>query len=437
MASYNDPYASGSAITMADRYFEHNFPKKAPSDQTLLHEHVETVKKLANTEAEKLQRQLTQVVEERMNDKRSFDSSIYTGLCGILYSLYFRYRQTGDTELGSFCAHGINQCISESERHKKRISFLTGPVGPYALGAALYHALGYKEHRDTCVEGVRKLIATAQDPHEYDELLFGRAGYLHAQRFINEQCGAEIIPTNEIQMVAKAIISSGKRLGNEECPLMWEWHDKKYLGAAHGVAGIVHELLCVTNLLHEDEAKLVRKTIDHCLKYFRFNSGNFRSSIDSSKDKLVHWCHGAPGWCMTLAKAFKVFGKQRYIQGAVDAAEVVWHRGLLRRVGVCHGITGNTYVHISMYRLFRHIEESMQVESELNSDDYIHRGMMFAEFLFKHYRKYIKEGHIHGGESPHSLFEGTSCTAIMCSRALRIENFISSCRRWRGNASRL
>lgn len=110
---------------------------------------------------------------------------------------------------------------------------------------------------------------------------------------------------------------------------------------------------------------------------------------------------------MTLAKAFRVFGKQRYIQGAVDAAEVVWTRGLLRRIGVCHGISGNTYVHLTMYRLFKYIEEKMQVESELTSDDYLHRAMMFGEFLAKNYRRHIKDGYMHGGESPHSLFEGT------------------------------
>ena len=48
--------------------------------------------------------------------------------------------------------------------------------------------------------------------------------------------------------VCDAILVSGRRLAREEqapCPLMFEWHDKKYLGAAHGLAGILHTLLLV------------------------------------------------------------------------------------------------------------------------------------------------------------------------------------------------
>lgn len=31
-----------------------------------------------------------------------------------------------------------------------------------------------------------------------------------------------------------------------ESPLLWQWHDKIYLGAAHGVAGILYLLLQVS-----------------------------------------------------------------------------------------------------------------------------------------------------------------------------------------------
>ncbi|WJZ81749.1 hypothetical protein VitviT2T_001572 [Vitis vinifera] len=35
----------------------------------------------------------------------------------------------------------------------------------------------------------------------------------------------------------------------------------------------------------------------------------------------------------------------------LNLAEVVWNHGLLKRVGVCHGISGNAYVFLSLYRL--------------------------------------------------------------------------------------
>lgn len=39
----------------------------------------------------------------------------------------------------------------------------------------------------------------------------------------------------------------------------------------------------------------------------KFPSGNYPSSIGSGGgDKLVHWCHGAPGWVYMFIAAYKV-----------------------------------------------------------------------------------------------------------------------------------
>jgi len=48
--------------------------------------------------------------------------------------------------------------------------------------------------------------------------------------------------------VCERIIESGRAMSRAErssSPLMYEWHDKKYLGAAHGLVGILHTLLLV------------------------------------------------------------------------------------------------------------------------------------------------------------------------------------------------
>lgn len=47
-----------------------------------------------------------------------------------------------------------------------------------------------------------------------------------------------------------AIVESGKNLSAEQkkaerCPLLYEWHKKQYMGAAHGLAGIYYMLLQV------------------------------------------------------------------------------------------------------------------------------------------------------------------------------------------------
>lgn len=84
----------------------------------------------------------------------------------------------------------------------------------------------------------------------------------------------------------------------------------------------------------------------------------------------------------------------------MDAAEVVWNRGLLKRVGICHGISGNTYVFWSLYRLTGNME-------------FLYRAKAFACFLLDRAHKLISSGEMHGGDSPNSLFEGIGGMAYL------------------------
>lgn len=201
---------------------------------------------------------------------------------------------------------------------------------------------------------------------------------------------------------------------------MYEWHGKIYWGAAHGLAGIMHVLMDME--LNPEEQELVKGTLRYMINN-RFPSGNYPSSEESASDRLVHWCHGAPGIALTLSKAAEVrnslwwlfnspsdsdvsfvswspllllpqvFGSEHFLQAAEDAAKVVWNRGLLKRVGICHGISGNAYVFLTLYRL-------------TGKPEYLYHAKAFASFLLDRADKLIAEGKMHGGDHPYSLFEG-------------------------------
>ncbi|MEQ2195432.1 LanC-like protein 2 [Xenoophorus captivus] len=51
-------------------------------------------------------------------------------------------------------------------------------------------------------------------------------------------------------------------------------------------------------------AELVQPSIDY-VRHKRFRSGNFPSSLSNESDRLVHWCHGAPGVIHMLIMAYK------------------------------------------------------------------------------------------------------------------------------------
>ncbi|GLT66548.1 hypothetical protein SLA2020_389060 [Shorea laevis] len=231
-----------------------------------------------------------------------------------------------------------------------------------------------------------------------NELFNGRAGFLWACLFLNKHIGKDTISATRTRPVVDDIIKAGRRLSSKgKCPLMYEWHGKKYWGAAHGLAGILHVLMDME--LKPDEVEDVKGTLCYMIKN-RYPSGNYPSSEGSESDRLVHWCHGAPGIALTLVKAAEVYGGKEFLQAAVDAGDVVWNRGLLKRVGICHGISGNTYVFLCLYRLTGKVE-------------YLYRAKAFACFLLDRAQKLISEGKMHGGDRPHSLFEGIGGMAYL------------------------
>nr|KJB84323.1 hypothetical protein B456_N018400 [Gossypium raimondii] len=271
---------------------------------------------------------------------------------------------------------------------KPRVTFICGRAGVYALGAVIAKHSGDTSLQQRYLEKFKEIRFPSDLPHE---LLYGRAGFLWACSFLNKHIGKDTISTARIRAVVDEIIESGKRLaGKGRCPLMYEWHGKKYWGAAHGLAGIIHVLMDTE--LKPDEAEYVKGTLRYIIKN-RFPSGNYPSSEGSESDRLVHWCHGAPGITLTLVKAAEVFGDKEFLQAALDAGEVVWKRGLLKRVGICHGISGNAYVFLSLYRLTGNVE-------------YLYRAKAFTSFLSDRAEKLISQGKMHGGDRPYSLFEG-------------------------------
>uniref|UniRef100_A0A3Q2CUZ8 LanC lantibiotic synthetase component C-like 2 (bacterial) n=1 Tax=Cyprinodon variegatus TaxID=28743 RepID=A0A3Q2CUZ8_CYPVA len=231
-----------------------------------------------------------------------------------------------------------------------------------------------------------------------DELLYGRAGYLYALLYVNKEVGADTVDNDTITKVVTAIVESGKNMSAEEkktdrCPLLYEWHKKQYIGAAHGLAGIYYMLMQPGAMVPPIMlAELVRPSIDY-VRHRRFRSGNFPSSLSNESDRLVHWCHGAPGVIHMLVMAYKVFKEEKYLKEAADCAEVIWQRGLLRKgYGICHGTAGNGYAFLTLYKLTQ-------------EKKYLYRACKFAEWCLDY--------GTHGcriPDRPYSLFEGMAGT---------------------------
>ncbi|BES87987.1 unnamed protein product [Nesidiocoris tenuis] len=312
--------------------------------------------------------------------------TVYVGYSGVALTHFMMHLKTGrDGSLD--LARRLNEKALR-ELNGRRISFLQGDAGPLAMGAAINFTYGDSRKAQECVE---RLIALGERAKSQDfELLNGWAGYLYALLYVNSFI-SQAIPVNILRKHVDAILAQGynnARTNRTTSPLAYYWLGENYSGAAHGVAGILYLLLSSGVLSHSEVNNLVKPSLDHLIET-RFRSGNYRSSADSNSDRLVQWCHGAPGFTDLLILAADTFGGSPYLALAEESTDVVWDRGLLRKgYSLCHGVCGNAYSFLALFKRTKSVEQ-------------LYRAAAYFNWTLS-YSKH--EGHT--PDHPFSLFEG-------------------------------
>lgn len=279
-------------------------------------------------------------------------------------------------------------------------------VGAKALVVAITHAQGkYKESNQTAKWLIADLRSMGMSyPTSECEVLYGRAGALTAILFLRTELNDPTLGTEFVCDLAMQILQEGMNNGSAaskksntttnttssipppRLTLLWEWHRKAYLGAAHGVTGILQTLLSlhpseiqkINSRLQIDTLQLIFTTIEEMNAQCCFESGNLKSSWNGTstmnrkraaqeeEDRLVQWCHGAPGHVLLLLKAYDVTRKSTYLDMAEHITEnVIWPRGLLRKgIGLCHGISGNAYVFLAVHARVQQQQQISRSETE-------------------------------------------------------------------------
>uniref|UniRef100_A0A0X3P755 LanC-like protein 3 homolog n=1 Tax=Schistocephalus solidus TaxID=70667 RepID=A0A0X3P755_SCHSO len=246
-------------------------------------------------------------------------------------------------------------------------------------------------------------------PQGSDELFIGRGGYLCGLYELRQITGEEVVSNDVIFSICDAILTSGQRYAaknHSSSPLMYSYHGTEYLGAAHGLCGILFAVLLFPAYLESRRAPavdLVRGAVDYLLSVTPEDTGNLPAATDElppnhrtpGRHELVHWCHGAAGAVYVYARAYGFWRDEKYLQAARRCADVVWHRGFLKKgPGICHGIAGSGYTQLLLYRL-------------TGEARYLQRATAFAEFLQNPTFKLEARQ----PDSPLSLYEGLAGTA--------------------------
>lgn len=124
------------------------------------------------------------------------------------------------------------------------------------------------------------------------------------------------------------------------------------------------------------------------------------------ENELVHWCHGATGAIQLLIAAYVILRDNKYLsvrrrkhvisynvycfQAAKRCADLIWHKGVLRKgPGICHGVSGNGYAFLLLYRL-------------THEQEYLDKAKVFAAIMMDP----TFEQFARVPDCPFSLFEG-------------------------------
>ncbi|KAJ9588248.1 hypothetical protein L9F63_018412, partial [Diploptera punctata] len=349
-----------------------------------------------NTEfQEKLQSSINKLLlkfETNLQTYISTDYSVYTGTSGIALLFILLEKRLKRNSYSKRAMEMVESYLPKLKR--QRVSYLNGDAGPLAIAGMLYYRQGNVVKAQEMIQRLKEMLPQVVNLNSDvpDEVLYGRTGYLYSLLFVNKFMGRNTIEADIIKKVVSTVLRSGQNLAQQEgrnVPLMYMWHEKYYLGGAHGIAGILFMLLQAKDYMSQDDLNnLVRPTIDF-LQGITFPSDNFPSSLGSSTDKLVQWCHGAPGVVFLFAEAYKVFGDKKYLETALKCGEVVWKRGVLKKgYSICHGVAGNAYTFLVLYQLTGDVK-------------HLYRSCRFAEWCYPYGKHQYQVP-----DRPLSLFEG-------------------------------
>ncbi|XP_055905221.1 lanC-like protein 3 homolog [Eupeodes corollae] len=351
------------------------------------------------------------------NENEDHRGDLYVGNSGIAYMFWRLSRSEKTNDLYPALDHAqtyIRSAKANANRYKKRPSeryaFLCGNAGIYAVSAVISKDLNKTEDFESDLANFRDGIAPAREfvftKHGCDEVLVGRAGYLSGCYWLNDVLTPKPISDDELISICEITITSGREYSKQNkapLPLMYQYHGTEYLGAAHGLCGILHMLIESPGYTREScrpprlDLLDIKKSIDYFLS-LQDVEGNFPVALEDLKTgrekRLVHWCHGAPGAVYLLARAYLVYREDKYLTAVRLAADLVWNKGFLRKgPGICHGVAGNGYVFLLLYRLTK-------------EPKYLYRAVKFMDLLTN--SDFKDRARI--PDRPHSLYEGVAGT---------------------------
>lgn len=376
------------------RYFTNPYEENASEEAASVT--VEWLKKEAN--------KLVHKIMNRGPNEDDLDGGVYVGIGGDGYGAFYA-RKLMPEKRDAFLDFAVDSVTAQMKANKDRSPenmsrYLIGPLGLMVIKEIFSRETGTGNS-----QGITKIfssllpfvLTSGYQKHGDDEMIVGRAGFLAAVLTLRQYANVDVLSNADIASLVKKMIESGRDYANKitcEPPLMYQYYGTEYLGAAHGLMGILQMMLSFPNALDEAALTDVKSTLDWILSIQQEN-GNIATAleevlVDRGPDELVHWCHGATGAVHLFIVAYIRLKDDRFLEAAKKCLDLIWNRGVLQKgPGICHGVAGSGYANLLFYRLTK-------------DEQYLDRAKCFAKvFCTDEFKRRARTP-----DSPYSLFEG-------------------------------
>uniref|UniRef100_F1L4V0 LanC-like protein 3 n=1 Tax=Ascaris suum TaxID=6253 RepID=F1L4V0_ASCSU len=354
-----------------------------------------------------LRREASRLIDSitgRHPESDDYHGGAYTGVAGDGYGV-FRASRLFPEKTDQFVSFGLRMVEAQLRKSTNRSpakesQFLLGPLSVLVIRAiCMREGKGLRDGEvvDRIDALVDTVLKTGYQPDGDDEMLVGRAGFLAAVLNLRLVLKEEILSDIRLKAIINKVLESGRtyaRRHRSPSPLMYQYYGTEYLGAAHGLMGILQMLLSFPNLLDAQAVRDIEASLDWLLS-IQTASGNFPTASDEigydrGEDELVHWCHGATGAVSLMIVAYLYFRNEKFLQSARRALDLIWRKGVLHKgPGICHGVAGSGYAFLLYYRL-------------THEQEYLDRARCFAAIFCDESFK----ARARTPDSPFSLFEG-------------------------------
>jgi len=305
--------------------------------------------------------------------------SINYGASGIAYTIYRLARSRGD--LLTLASAWVQKAFALSSHAKAyydpdlgiapetvgQVSLFHSVCGLHCVDALVRFALGDAGGTARAIEA---FVERSRGPCDNPDLTVGAAGLLLGCAELVESVGSSAFLDlsllrkrgDEIADALSEILRSEQIATSARI---------RFLGIAHGWAGLVFALLRWTRATRRSVQPLLAAKLDELAELGIPHDGGMCWTTHNNSSSLTRgWCHGTPGYTMLFALAHEMLCVPRYADLAERAANSAWNIETPRG-SLCCGNSGKGYAFLAVHRLTRaHVWlERARVAARLASRD--------------------------------------------------------------------